>query len=113
MLLLPSSLPCVCVVWGCIVYCCSAKSCAVLVSGMLCPPSSQVMQPPPPPCALVPGLLVGWLLVFGLFGWLLGSLVGCWQMGFGQLSLAGWLVGWFVAWFVVCCLFAGVCAEVM
>ena len=44
----------------------------MLVCGMLCPPSSQVMQPPPPPlCALVPGFLVGWLLVFGLLGWLL------------------------------------------
>ena len=89
MLLLPSSLPCVSVVWGCLVYRSPLPSippplppslpswvlhCAVRVSSMLCPPSSEVMESPPPPrCALVPGLLVGWLLVFGLLGWLL-----CW-----------------------------------
>ena len=42
---------------------------AVRVSGMLCPPSSQVMESRHP-CALLPGLLVGWLPVFGLIGWL-------------------------------------------
>ena len=52
----------------------------MLVCSMLCPPSSQVMQTPPL-CALVRGSLVGWQLVFGLLGWLLGSLVGCWWMG--------------------------------
>ena len=52
----------------------------MLVSGMLCPPSSQVLQPPPLR-ALVPGLLVGRLLVFMLLGWLWGSLLGCWLMG--------------------------------
>ena len=68
MVLLPSSLLGVSVVWGCLWYCCSVRSCPVLVSGTLCPPSSRVMQPPPPPslCALVPGFWVGWLLIFGL-----------------------------------------------
>ena len=36
---------------------------------------------PPPLCALVLGLLVGWLLLFGLLGWLLGWLVGCRLIG--------------------------------
>ena len=35
MLLLPSSLPCVSMVWGCLVYCCSVRSYAVLVIGWL------------------------------------------------------------------------------
>ena len=79
MLLLPSSLPCVSVAWGCLVYCCSVTSCAVLVSGMLCPVSSEVMQPPPPPAVCTGTWLVGWLavgfrvswLVVGFVGWLL------------------------------------------
>ena len=49
------------------------------VSGMLCPPSSQVMGPPPPPRVCTGTWLVGWLavgfpvawLVVGLVGWLL------------------------------------------
>ena len=69
-------------------------------NGMLCPPSSQVMPPLPPLCALVPSLLVGWLLVFGLLGTLLGWLVDCWT------ALFAWLVGrlgsWLVAWLVGC-----------
>ena len=69
------------------------------VTGMLCPPSSHVMEPPPPPCALVPGLLFGWLLVFGLLGWLLRWLVGCWLIGSGTAEF-GWLVGWLVCWLV-------------
>ena len=40
----------------------------MLVSGVVCPPSLQDMESPPPLCALVSGLLVGWLLVFGLLG---------------------------------------------
>ena len=61
------------------------------------------MGTPPPLCALVRGLLVGWLLVFRL-------LVGCWVgwLVVGQLSLAGWLVVWLVAWLVGCWLVAGV-----
>ena len=74
---------------------CSVGGCAVWVSGVLCPPSSQVMGPPPPLCALVPGLLVGWLLVFWLLGWLLGWLVGCWLIGSWAAEF-GWLVGWLV-----------------
>ena len=50
----------------------------------------------PPLCALVPGLMVGDLLVFGLLGWLLGWLVGCWTAEFG------WPVGWLVGWLVGC-----------
>ena len=72
--------------------------CAVWVSSMLCPPSSQVMESPPTLSALVPGLLVGWLLVFGLLGWLLGWLVGCWTAEFRWL--VGWLVGWLRGWLV-------------
>ena len=83
---------------------------AVRVSGMLCPPCSQVMQPPPPPCALVPGLLVGWLLVFGLLGWLLRWLVGCWFIGSGTAEF-GWLVGWLVGWLLASCW--GVCVCVL
>ena len=93
MLLLPSSPPCVSVVWGCLVYYCSVKSCAVWVSGMLCPPSSQVMAPLPP--------CVHWYLPCWLVGcWFSGCLVGCWVcwLVVGQLSLAGWLVGWLVGW---------------
>ena len=86
------------VVWGCLVHCCSVKSCAVRVSGMLCLPSSQFMHPPPL-CALVLGLLVGWLLTFGLLGWLLRWLVGCWLIGSCTAEF-GWLVGWLVCLFV-------------
>ena len=85
----------------------------MLVSGMLCPPSSPVMQPPSP--------CVHWYLACWLVGcWFSGCLVGCcvgwlvvggWVLG--QLSLAGGLVGWLVAWFVVCWLVAGVCAQVL
>ena len=58
------------VVWGCLVHCCSVMSCAVRVSGMLCPPSSQFMQPPPP--------CVHWCLACWLVGcWFSGCLVGC------------------------------------
>ena len=113
MLLLPSSVPCVSVVWGCLVYCCSVTRYADLVIGMLCPPSSQVMQPPPPPLrALAPGLLVGWLMVFGLLDWLLGSLVGCWCMGFVTAEF-GWLVGWLHGCMVRCLLGScwGVCTR--
>ena len=87
----------------------------MLVSGMLCPPSCQVMQPPP---------CVHWYPACWLVGWLVvgfsGCLIGCWVCWFvvggwvlGQLSLGGWLVGWFVACFVVCWLVAGVCAQVL
>ena len=75
------------------------------VSRMLCPPSSQVLQPPSPLCALVLSLLVGWLLVFGLLGWLLRWLVGCWLIGTGTAQfdwLVPWLVGWLVGLFVGC-----------
>ena len=77
MLLLPSSPPCVSVVWGCRVYGCTVKSYVVSVTGMLCPLLRGYGTPPSCVCALVAGLLVGWLLVFGLLGWLLGWLVGC------------------------------------
>ena len=66
------------------------------------------LPPPPPPlCVVVPGLLVGWLLVVELVGyWLVGS----WAVEFG------WLVGWLVAiWLVgrLCWLVArGVCVSV-
>ena len=58
---------------------------------------------PPPLCALVPGLLVGWLLVFGLLDWLLG-----WTAQFGWL--VGWLVGYVVGWLWASCW--GVCVCV-
>ena len=73
MLRLPSSLPWVFVVWGCPVYCCSVRSSAVLISGMLYPPSSQVMQCPPP--------CVHWYLAC----WL----VGCW---FSVVRFVAWLL---------------------
>ena len=114
MLLLPSSLPCVSVVWGCLVYRFPLPTippplpppswvvhcAAVGVSGMLCPPSSQVLQPPPPPvhwyiacwfvCCWFSGCLVGCCV-----GWL----VGCWLIGFGTAQF-GWLVGWLVGWLI-------------
>ena len=62
-------------------------------------PLLPVYAPPPPLCALVLGLLVGRLLVFGLLGWLLRWLVGCWLIGSGTAEF-GWLVGWFVGWLV-------------
>ena len=70
------------------------------------PPLFPSYGTPPPLCALVPGLLVGWLLVFGLLGWLLGWLVSCWTVEFGWL--VGRLVAWLVAWLVGCWLVAGV-----
>ena len=81
-----------------------------MVSGMVCPTSSQILQPPPPLCEPVPGLLVGWLLVFGLLGWLLGLLVGCWWMGSSTAEF-GWLVGRLVVCMVGCLLAScwGVC----
>ena len=130
MLLLPSSLPCVSVVWGCLVYRFSLPTippplpphsprwvmhCAVVrVSGMLCPPSSQVLQPPPPVCTgtwpvgwLAVGFRVAWLVV-ALCGWLLVDWFwhSCvWLVG----EVVGWLVGWFVGWLVVGYLLACVC----
>ena len=93
MLLLPSSPLCVSVVWGCLVY----RTPLPTIVPPLPPPSPQLgyalyyvgqwyaLSPllpgygtPLPLCALVPSLLAGWLLVFGLLGWLLGWLVGCW-----------------------------------
>ena len=117
MLLLPSSLPCVSVVWGCLLYRSPlptipppfppppARLCTVLLCGsVVCfvPPPRKLWNPHLP-CALVPGLLVGWLLVFGLLGWLLCWLVGCWLLGSGTAGfgwLAGWLLGWLVCWLV-------------
>ena len=92
MLLLPSSLPCWCVVWGCLVY----TALSPLLLGHA--------TPPPPVCTGT------WLLVFGLLGWLLGSLVGCWWMGswaaeFGLFFV--WLVGCMVRCLLASCW--GVC----
>ena len=91
---------------------------AVRVTGMLSPPllPGSATPPPPPPCALVLGLLVGWLLVFGLVGWLLRWLVGCWLISsgtaeFGSLVrwLVGLLVGLLVGWLLASCWGVGVC----
>ena len=78
-----------------------AGLCSVLLCGsVVCfaPPPSRFWNPPPP-CALLPGLLVGWLSVFGFLGWLLRWLVGCWLIG-SSVAKFGWLVGWFVGWLV-------------
>ena len=117
MLLLPSSLPCVSVVWGCLVYRFPLPTippsswvmhrAAVRVSGMLCSPSSQVLQPPPPPVC-TGTWLVGWLAVGFRVAWLVVALVGwllvdwfwhsrVWLVG----GVVGWLVGWFVGWLFV------------
>ena len=101
MLLLPSSLPCVYVVWGCPVYTFPLPTippplpppppswvmhCAtVRVSAMLCPPSSQVLQPPP--------LRVHWYLTLT---WLVGWLAVGFQVAWLVVALVGWLlVDWF------------------
>ena len=76
--------------------------CTVLLCGsVVCfvPPPPKFCNPPPPPCALVPGLLVGWLLVFWLLGCLLRWLVGCWLIG-SRTAEFGWLLGWLVGWLV-------------
>ena len=132
MLLLPSSLPCVSVGWGCLVYMFPLPTIppplpppppswvmhcvAVRVSGMLCPPSSQVLQPPPPPVC-TGTWLVGWLAVGFRVAWLVVALVGwLWLIGSGTTEfgwLVGLLVGWLVCWLVGCWLFAGVCVCVL
>ena len=46
----------------------------------------------PAPCAVLPGLLAGWLLIFGS--------VGCWLASFCAVEF-GWLVGTLIRWLVV------------
>ena len=73
----------------------------LLCGSVLCfvPPPPRLWNPPP--CALVPDLLVGWLLGFGLLDWLLRWLVGYWLIGSGTGEF-GWLLGWLVGWLVAC-----------
>ena len=81
----------------------------MLVSGMLCPPCSQVMQSPPPPVC-TDTWLVGWLAIGFEVAWLVVALVGWLVVGgwvLGQLSLAGWLVGCMVRCLLASCW--GVC----
>ena len=88
MLLLLSSLPCVSVAWGCLVFKSPLPTippplphpplswvmhCVVRVSGMLCPPSFQVMDSPP---VCTGTWLVGWLAVGFRVAWLVVVLVG-------------------------------------
>ena len=79
-------------------------------------PFSQAMDPPPPPCVVLPGLLVGWLLIFG---WVCCWLVGWWRLH-GWLGFVGWLGEVYVclhmccsmlcvAW-IVSCMWRGVVA---
>ena len=130
-LLLPSSPPCVSLVWDCLVY----RPPLTTIDPPLPPPppppaglflccvgERYALSPllpgygiPPPLCALVPPLLVGWPLVFGLLCWLLGWLVGCWTVESSWLIgwLVGWLVAWLLAWLVGCWLVAGLYVFVL
>ena len=71
MLLHPSSLLGVPVVWDRLLYCCAIRSCAVWVGGMLCPLSSQVMEFPPHPHVCSGTWLVGSLAVGFRVAWLI------------------------------------------
>ena len=112
----PSLLPAMCV--------CGVGLSSVLLyrQELCCVGQWYAFSPPlrlwdPPPlcmCAPVLGLLVVVLLVFGLLGWLLGLLVGCWTADFGWLGRrwVGWLVSCLVGCWLVDRVYVCVCVCV-
>ena len=109
MLLFPSSLLCVPLVWNYVLY--LVRSGVVLCGFVVC------FAPPPLLSGYGMPLCAEWYVACGFIGyWFSGCLVVCWLLGlwaakFGRL--VDWLVGCLVGWLLARCSGLRVCAHVL